>query len=89
MIVTYLIIIFIISLVTFLFYFVDKNKASNNSSNRLPEIALITLTSMGGGLGALLALKYIHHKSKKIHFFTVTALSVIVQLLVIPIMLLI
>ena len=84
----YVIIILIVSLFTFIVYGVDKDKASNHSKNRIPEIVLLSLTAMGGAFGALFAIKKIRHKSKMFHFLAVMFVSLIIQIVLLFVLLL-
>ena len=54
----------IINAVTFIAYGVDKRAAIKHSW-RVPEVRLHALEFLGGWIGAFLAQKFFHHKSKK------------------------
>ena len=85
---TYIVTILIISVITFLFYSVDKSNATKNRNNRIPEVVLLSLTASGGVIGTLLAMVLIRHKNKKFHFLLVSVVSAIIQLIIIPVLLL-
>lgn len=55
------------NVITFAIYGIDKWKAQHNRW-RVPESALILLAIIGGSLGALLAMRLFHHKTKKNKF---------------------
>lgn len=54
--------LFIINLVTFVTYGIDKRKAKKNKW-RIPESTLLWLAVLGGSIGALWGMKYWHHKT--------------------------
>lgn len=78
----YLITCGIMSLVAFVSFAVDKAAAADGRA-RVPELTLLTLASLGGGLGAMLGKVLLRHKSnakKKFHFFIVLTTSFVIQL---------
>lgn len=80
----YLITVGAMSLITFFFFLADK-LASKGSGARVPEIVLLTLATLGGGVGALLGKVLLRHKSnarRKWHFAIILNVSVILQVAV-------
>ena len=78
------------TIVTILFYGIDKIYSLEKPTKRIPEIVLISLSTMGGVLGSILATIFFNHKSnmsRKWHFFFVIIVSAIVQLVIIPFLL--
>lgn len=75
-----IIISFIISinLVAFIFYGVDKLRAKKRAW-RIPELQLILLGLLGGGLGSALAMIIFHHKLAKKKFIWGVPLMVILN----------
>ena len=49
---------------SFFLYVIDKHKARKNRY-RVSESFLLSVAFLGGGLGALLAMYMVHHKTKK------------------------
>ncbi len=79
---TYLIILGVMSVITLLAYAIDKKNSSKESNGRTPEIILLSLTTFGGALGALIGIYVLRHKSNfvtKFHFGITVWLSAIVQ----------
>lgn len=71
------------SLIAFLLYGIDKYKAQKDGW-RLPELSLLTLAALGGGLGALLGMLLFRHKiniRRKAHFVLVVPVCVALQAL--------
>lgn len=66
----------IINIIGFLLMGYDKRQAIKKK-NRIPEIALITLSFIGGGCGSLLGMILFHHKTKKLKFQILIPLSII------------
>jgi uncharacterized membrane protein YsdA (DUF1294 family)/cold shock CspA family protein len=69
---------FVVSLLTFIIYFVDK-LAAQNGGWRTPESTLHFLSLAGGWPGALLAQQKIRHKSQKQPFRAVFWVTVILN----------
>lgn len=56
-----------VNLLSFFVYGLDKQSAQRHMW-RIPENFLITLAAIGGSMGAILAMRYFHHKTKKDKF---------------------
>ena len=63
----YLIVIVIVSLLTFLVWGWDKTAAINGSW-RIPERTLLTMVILGGAPGGALGMLTFRHKTRKTHF---------------------
>jgi len=72
----------LINLVAFFFYGIDKLKAAGGH-RRISEKTLWTLALVGGSAGALLAMNFFRHKTKKLSFQTVLAAILAVQIFII------
>jgi uncharacterized membrane protein YsdA (DUF1294 family) len=70
----------IINVITFIVYAVDKFKAINKR-NRISELTLYSLGFLGGFGGALLAMLLFRHKTKKVRFYVLNILYMIIWLL--------
>ena len=68
-----------INLIAFFFYGIDKLKAAGGH-RRISEKTLWTLALMGGSAGALLAMNFFRHKTKKLSFQAVLAVILAVQI---------
>ena len=71
-----------INVVAFLAYGLDKYKAKNDLW-RIPEATLITLAVIGGSIGALLGMRFFHHKTKKPKFYVGVPVILIIQIVII------
>lgn len=71
--------IIIINLVTIIAYGTDK-KAAIKVQWRVPEMQLHTLELLGGWVGAFIAQKIFHHKTKKKSYQSLFWLTLIIQL---------
>lgn len=71
-----------INVVAFLAYGLDKYKAKNDLW-RITEATLITLAVIGGSIGALLGMRFFHHKTKKPKFYVGVPVILIVQIVII------
>lgn len=56
-----------INILTFIIYGIDKLKAKKNKW-RVPEKTLLLLALVGGSVGAFLAMRAFHHKTKHWQF---------------------
>ena len=78
----YLIILGVMSVITLAAYAIDKKNSSNEANGRTPEIVLLSLTTFGRAIGALVGIYVLRHKSNfvtKFHFGITVWLSAIVQ----------
>ena len=60
----------LVSLIAFALYGVDKYR-SKREARRIPELSLLTVAALGGGVGALAAMLAFRHKTnfgRKAHF---------------------
>lgn len=81
----YLIVIGVMSLLTFILFAVDKSKSKSSGSSRIPEIVLLSALSLGGGVGGIFGIYALRHKSNfkaKFHFAITLVVSLIAQILV-------
>ena len=82
MLLTYSIILGVVSLIAFVLFAVDKANAADGRA-RVPELVLLTVAALGGGVGALLGKVALHHKSnarRKLHFAVVLTVAPVLQL---------
>ena len=78
----YFILLVAVSAVTLLAFAIDKKNSSNEANARMPEMVLLSLTTFGGAIGALIGIYVLRHKSNfvtKFHFGITVWLSAIVQ----------
>ena len=76
------------SLVTFVTYAADKRQAKKGGW-RVPEVVLLFMSLLGGGLGGLLGMIIMHHKTRAEHwyFWLCNVLGVAVQVAAIVLLL--
>ncbi len=70
----------IINIITFIVFYLDKNKARKNKW-RISESQLFILIYIGGGLGALLGMLLFKHKTKKFYFYLTIIFSLVFHFL--------
>ena len=68
--------IFLMSLITFVAFGVDKRRAVRHQY-RISEKALITISLLGGGIGGWLGMRVFHHKTRKLKFLFVTFSAIV------------
>jgi uncharacterized membrane protein YsdA (DUF1294 family) len=71
-----------ISLITFFYFGWDKIRSTANK-RRVPEKILWILSLLGGSPGALLAMHFFRHKTKKISFQAMMAVILAVQITIV------
>lgn len=72
----------VMSLITLICFAADKKNASKEGRGRMPEIVLLTLTTFGGAVGAMIGMYVLRHKTNpvtKFHFAVTAWLSLAVQ----------
>ena len=67
-----------VNIVTFLLYGIDKYKAKK-SKWRISEVTLLTMTAIGGSIGAWAAMRLWHHKTMHKKFKYGIPLIIILQ----------
>ncbi|KXT78376.1 DUF1294 domain-containing protein [Streptococcus sp. DD13] len=67
------------NLVVFVTYGIDKGKARRGAW-RIPEKTLLLMALCGGGMGAILAGYFFHHKTRKVYFVATWCLGLLVDL---------
>ncbi|MDO4996234.1 MAG: DUF1294 domain-containing protein [Bacilli bacterium] len=72
--------IVIINIISLIIYGIDKLLAIKHLY-RVSEIALITLSIIGGSIGSILGMIIFHHKTKKIKFLILNPLILIIQII--------
>jgi len=70
----------VISIITFIIFGIDKRKAVKHQ-RRISENTLLTVTFLGGTIGALLGMLVFRHKISKRSFLLKFALIVLIQAL--------
>ena len=75
----YLVVIGLMSFISFVLYGVDKFKAKRNLW-RIKESVLLLFGFLGGAVGALVGMNLFHHKTKHWYFWAVNILGLIWQL---------
>ncbi|MBY5035261.1 DUF1294 domain-containing protein [Streptococcus gallolyticus] len=73
-----MLILLIWNIVVFATYGVDKGKAIRQSW-RIPEKTLLLMSFFGGGVGAFLAGRFFHHKTRKWYFKAIWILGILVD----------
>lgn len=71
-----------INLISFIAFYIDKQKAITNGF-RIAESILILLSAIGGFIGSLTAIFFIRHKNKKLRFLLKLFLVLTVEAIVI------
>jgi len=72
----------IINIFSFILYGLDKYKAIHNMW-RIPEIVLISISFIGGGIGSILGMIIFRHKTKKLSFKILNTLSLLIFIYII------
>lgn len=69
----------IISIITFLLMYIDKNRAIKNQW-RIPESTLINLSILGGGIGTYIGMYIFRHKTRHLKFTIFIPITIILNL---------
>jgi uncharacterized membrane protein YsdA (DUF1294 family) len=78
----YILIYFVlINLISFILFFLDKEKAKKDKW-RIQERTLHTASFMGGVLGSIAAMKLFHHKTRKKAFIVITFIALLFNIFI-------
>jgi len=72
----------LINVVTFFYFGIDKIKAKIQS-RRVSETSLWVLSAIGGSIGAIVAMKFFRHKTRKISFQAGMSVILAIQIILI------
>jgi uncharacterized membrane protein YsdA (DUF1294 family) len=72
---------FLINIVTFVTFGIDKNLSKHNQL-RVPESTLLLLSALGGALGGFLAMYIFRHKTQKAKFFLVVPMLLVLHIVI-------
>ena len=71
--------VLVMGVVTFFVYGADKRKAVRGQW-RIPESVLLAFALAGGSIGALLAMRFFHHKTRKPKFSVGVPIILVLQI---------
>lgn len=71
-----------INVISFIAFYIDKQKAVSNGF-RIAESILIMLSAIGGFIGSVIAIYTIRHKNRKVQFLFKLYLVLVVELLIV------
>ena len=74
----YIIILIAMNIISLALYGSDKTKAKKNQW-RIQETTLLGIGFLGGAVGAIVGMKYFHHKTKKVYFWVINIIGLIWQ----------
>ena len=74
--------VFILNVLGYLIMHIDKNN-SRNGRRRISEASLLALAAIGGSLGVFVAMRALHHKTRKKKFKWGVPAIIIVQILLV------
>ena len=77
----YLCIVLVMSLITLIFYLIDKLKAIYGK-RRIRERTLMLLSALFGAVGGLIAMYSLRHKTKHRSFYLVNYVSLFIHILI-------
>ena len=83
--ISFIIVLILFSLLTFILYGYDKARAASRQS-RIKERTLLGLAALGGAVGAILGQLIFRHKTKKIYFDVVNITSLLLEIIVLVLM---
>lgn len=68
----------IINIISFIFMWYDKSQAKKGK-RRISESTLFVIAVLGGSIGGIISMKVFHHKTKKISFYIIYIVSIILH----------
>lgn len=71
-----------INILAFIIYGIDKRNAIKNVY-RVSEYSLLMLAVFGGGLGGVIGMKVFHHKTRKLLFWIVNIVCLIIWIILV------
>lgn len=76
-------IIALLNVYTYGLFYTDKKRSIKNKRNRIPEAKLLLASFMAGGIGALLGMYFVRHKTKHRRFQLLVPLAAATTILVV------
>lgn len=74
--------ILVLNILSFTLFYVDKQRAVRKSRNRISEKMLLTSSFVLGGIGALLGMSIIRHKTQHPRFKILVPIAAVITLFV-------
>lgn len=75
-----LVVVAILNVISFVLFYVDKQRSIRNSRNRISEQRLLSSAFLLGGLGSLLGMGLARHKTRHLKFKILVPIAAVITL---------